>query len=104
MIYNSTISDSIKYKYSDLPFYLFKYYFEQENNKSLDQLVQENFYNPIGLKRTLFNPLKKIPVGEIIPSEKDNYFRHIKLRGYVHDMGAAMQGGIGGHAGLFSML
>ena len=24
-----------------------------------------------------------------------------ELRGYVHDMGAAMQGGIGGHAGLF---
>ena len=102
MIYNSTISDSIEYKYSDLPFYLFKYYFEQENNKSLDQLIQQNFYDPIGLKRTLFNPLKKIPVGEIIPSEKDNYFRHIELRGHVHDMGAAMQGGIGGHAGLFS--
>ena len=24
------------------------------------------------------------------------------LKGYVHDMGAAMQGGVGGHAGLFS--
>ena len=24
------------------------------------------------------------------------------MQGYVHDMGAAMQGGVGGHAGLFS--
>ena len=36
------------------------------------------------------------------PSEIDNYFRQDTIRGYVHDMGAAMQGGIGGHAGLFS--
>ena len=39
---------------------------------------------------------------EIVPSEIDNYFRHRELRAYVHDMGAAMQGGVGGHAGLFS--
>ena len=38
----------------------------------------------------------------IVPSEDDNYFRYTKLRGFVHDMGAAMQGGVGGHAGLFS--
>jgi hypothetical protein len=25
----------------------------------------------------------------------------IRLQGYVHDMGAAMEGGIGGHAGIF---
>ena len=34
--------------------------------------------------------------------EKDNYFRNQLLHGYVHDMGAAMQGGVGGHAGLFA--
>ena len=43
-----------------------------------------------------------MPKDEIVPSEIDDYFRHRELRGYVHDMGAAMQGGIGGHAGLFS--
>ena len=26
----------------------------------------------------------------------------VTVQGYVHDMGAAMQGGVGGHAGLFS--
>jgi CubicO group peptidase (beta-lactamase class C family) len=37
----------------------------------------------------------------MVPSEIDGYFRHRELDGYVHDMGAAMQNGVGGHAGLF---
>ena len=36
-----------------------------------------------------------------MPSENDTYFRNGILKGFVHDMGAAMQGGVGGHAGLF---
>ena len=40
--------------------------------------------------------------GSILPTEEDDYFRFEKVHGYVHDMGAAMQSGIGGHAGLFS--
>ena len=59
-------------------------------------------YKPLGLKRTLYNPRNIIPLNEIVPSEEDVYYRHNTLRGFVHDMGAAMQGGIGGHAGLFS--
>ena len=102
MIYKSPLLDSIKSKYSDLPFYLFKYFLEGKYNKPLDKLADENFFKPLGLKRTLFNPFGKIPLGEIVPSEDDNYFRYIQLRGFVHDMGAAMQGGVGGHAGLFS--
>ena len=54
------------------------------------------------LKRTLFKPLGVIPENEIVPSEYDRYFRHSELKGYVHDMGAALLGGVGGHAGLFS--
>ena len=38
----------------------------------------------------------------IVPSENDNYFRFQRVQGYVHDMGAAMLGGVSGHAGLFS--
>ena len=102
MIYESPLLDSIQYKYSDLPFYLFKYYFEGKYSKPLDELADENLFKPLGLKRTFFNPRGKIPLEEIVPSEDDNYFRYTKLRGFVHDMGAAMQGGVGGHAGLFS--
>ena len=45
--------------------------------------------------------LKYFEKENIAPSEVDNYFRKTKLQGYVHDMGAAMQSGVGGHAGLF---
>jgi CubicO group peptidase (beta-lactamase class C family) len=41
-------------------------------------------------------------LGNIVPTEIDNYFRFREIRGFVHDPGAAMQGGVGGHAGLFS--
>ncbi|RLD83584.1 MAG: hypothetical protein DRJ02_12720, partial [Bacteroidetes bacterium] len=37
----------------------------------------------------------------IIPTENDQVFRHQLLHGDVHDQGAAMLGGISGHAGLF---
>ena len=57
---------------------------------------------PLGLRRTGFLPLDRYARTEIAPSEKDNYFRHTTLQGTVHDMGAAMLGGVSGHAGLFS--
>jgi beta-N-acetylhexosaminidase len=37
-----------------------------------------------------------------VPTENETYFRRQLLRGYVHDEGAAMFGGVSGHAGLFS--
>ena len=50
----------------------------------------------------MFNPYKYLSLDEIVPSEKDDFFRYSKLHGYVHDEGAAMLGGVSGHAGLFS--
>jgi hypothetical protein len=41
------------------------------------------------------------PLENIIPTETDDFFRNEKLRGFVHDEGAAMLGGISGNAGLF---
>ena len=102
MIIDSPLLDSLYYKYSDLSFYLFKDYLENKYGKSLDILSNDKFYEPLGLKRTLFKPLGVIPENEIVPSEYDRYFRHSELKGYVHDMGAALLGGVGGHAGLFS--
>ena len=102
MIIDSPLLDSLYYKYSDLSFYLFKDYLENKYGESLDILSYDKFYEPLGLKRTLFRPLGAIPENEIVPSEYDQYFRHSELKGYVHDMGAALLGGVGGHAGLFS--
>ena len=90
------------YKYSDLGYYIFKEALEKKYKKELDILVDEEFYKPLGANRMSYLPLSKFKKSSIIPSEKDNYFRNQLLHGYVHDMGAAMLGGVGGHAGLFS--
>ncbi|MGB0897303.1 MAG: glycoside hydrolase family 3 N-terminal domain-containing protein [Flavobacteriaceae bacterium] len=90
-----------KYKYSDLPYFILKKYIEEYYKAGLDELIQDKFYQPLGLYAT-YNPLKKYPKTQIPPTEDDDYFRYQKVQGYVHDMGAAMQNGVGGHAGVFA--
>lgn len=94
--------ESIGYKYSDLGYYIFKEALERKYGEKLNELVDEEFYSELGANRMTYLPLEKFKKSEIIPTEKDTYFRKQLLLGYVHDMGAAMQGGVGGHAGLFS--
>ncbi len=91
-----------EYKYSDIGYYLFRLFIEKETGQPLDQYVEKNFYQPLGADRTLYNPLRRFDKAQIAPTEDDRYFRHTVVRGYVHDYGAAMLGGVGGHAGLFS--
>ncbi|MEM8847978.1 MAG: glycoside hydrolase family 3 N-terminal domain-containing protein, partial [Bacteroidota bacterium] len=93
---------SNRYRYSDVGYYVFKRYIEEFYGNTVDRLVDKFFYKPMGLQYTGFNPLSKFEKKQIVPSEEDMYFRHQTIQGYVHDMGAAMQGGVGGHAGLFS--
>lgn len=109
--YNDTIIKAIadspllpkkQYKYSDFSFILFKEYLEKQNEKSLEYLVKNNFYDEIGATSITYNPLHQFEKNVIIPTENDTYFRYQPVHGYVHDMAAAMQGGISGHAGLFS--
>jgi CubicO group peptidase (beta-lactamase class C family) len=101
-IIDSDLLERHRYKYSDLPYYIFKDYLEDEYKSNLNKLTQRYFYKSLGAHYTTYNPLEKFGSWMIVPSEEDDYFRNQKLQGYVHDMGAAMQGGIGGHAGLFS--
>ncbi|MCB0804810.1 MAG: serine hydrolase [Bacteroidales bacterium] len=89
------------YKYSDLGFYLLKISVENITNKPLDKYVDESFYKSLGLQYTGFNPLSRFDKKVIVPTEKDDYFRHQLVHGFVHDPGAAMLGGVSGHAGLF---
>ncbi|WP_046744618.1 glycoside hydrolase family 3 N-terminal domain-containing protein [Kordia zhangzhouensis] len=101
-IIDSDLLEKHQYRYSDLPFYILKDYIESTYNLDLNTLTQQYFYQSIGAHSTTYNPLEKFSKKMIVPSEKDDYYRNQTLQGYVHDMGAAMQGGIGGHAGLFS--
>jgi CubicO group peptidase (beta-lactamase class C family) len=76
-------------------------YVEKITGKSLDVYVDDEFYKPLGLHTLTFQPLKKIPLNRIMPTENDTLFRHQLLQGNVHDPAAAMLGGVAGHAGLF---
>ena len=91
-----------EYKYSDFTFIILKEYLEKTSGKSLDELTQQQFFTSIGMNNTLYNPLKQFAPAVLVPTEIDTYFRHQLLQGYVHDMTAALQGGVAGHAGLFS--
>lgn len=101
-IVESNLIDKKEYKYSDFTFIILKKYLEKTTGKSLDELTYKNFYKTLGMNNTMYNPLLKFDCGKIAPTEVDTYFRNTFLQGYVHDMEAAMEGGIGGHAGIFS--
>jgi beta-N-acetylhexosaminidase len=91
-----------KYKYSDLGYYFLKAIIEKKTGKTLDQFAFDNLYSLMGLRRITYHPLDRFDRTEITPTEDDKIFRKQLVWGYVHDPGAAMQGGVGGHAGLFS--
>ena len=90
------------YKYSDLTFYFMKQLVERLTNQPINDFLAQNFYEPLGLTTLTYNPLRKFSINRIAPTEDDKYFRKELIRGTVHDPGAAMIGGVGGHAGLFS--
>ncbi|MCU0445573.1 MAG: serine hydrolase [Microscillaceae bacterium] len=91
-----------KYEYSDLSFYTLKYLAEKLLNEPMEVFLQRQIFSPLGMSQTTYNPLTRFAKNRIAPTEKDTNFRHQLIQGYVHDQGAAMLGGVGGHAGLFS--
>ena len=101
-IAKSKLLEKREYKYSDFTFIILKNYLEKAKGKSLDEFTNNNFYKSMGMNNTMYNPWRKFDKNAIPPTEIDTYFRHSLVQGYVHDMAAAMQGGVGGHAGIFS--
>lgn len=89
------------YVYSDLTMYLMQELVEKLVNQPLDEFLDQNFYAPLGLHTMTFNPALKFGTEKIAPTEDDVSFRKRMIQGYVHDPGAAMYGGVAGHAGLF---
>lgn len=101
-IMRSGLSAKGKYVYSDNDFILLGKIVESITSKKLDEYVRQNFYMPLGMITTTFKPSERLGVERVAPTEEEKYFRRQLLRGYVHDEGAAMFGGVSGHAGLFS--
>ncbi len=102
IITHSDVEEHPKYIYSDNDFYILQKIVERVSHKKLDEFVTENFFKPMGLTRIGYKPLSKFLQNEIMPTEYDSVFRRQVVLGCVHDPGAAMYGGVAGHAGLFS--
>lgn len=90
------------FRYSDVNFNLIQRLVETKANKPLDEWVSRHFYQPMGLRFSTFNPRQKFDAGQIVPTQDDQRWRKQLLRGYVHDESAALLGGVGGSAGLFT--
>jgi beta-N-acetylhexosaminidase len=101
-IVRSPLGNRGEYKYSDLGFYLLALLVERVTQQSFGEYLNDQFYRPLGLTTMGFNPLDRFPESQIMPTEFDTTFRKEQIRGTVHDPGAAMLGGVSGHAGLFS--
>jgi CubicO group peptidase (beta-lactamase class C family) len=102
MIIRTPLSSDKSYKYSDLGYYFIQRIVEQQSGMSLDAFVTKHFYAPMGLATMGYQPLAHLNIENIAPTEDDKVFRSQLIRGHVHDQGAAMMGGVAGHAGLFS--
>ncbi|MFT4031097.1 MAG: serine hydrolase [Siphonobacter sp.] len=99
----SPVTTRGKYVYSDLSMYMMKEVIETATQQSLDQYVLESLYRPLGMRFTGYLPRNRFAKARIVPTtQNDNWFRNRLLQGYVNDPGAAMAGGVEGHAGLFS--
>ncbi len=99
---NTGLRQRGKYEYSDLSMYFMKEIVEGQTSEKLDEYVFQQFYKPLGMQTAGFNPRLRFDTSRIVPTENDTYFRKTLLLGYVHDQGAALAGGVAGHAGVFS--
>ena len=100
--FTSRVGPKDKYIYSDNDFIFLGKIVQAISGLTLDKYADKNFYQPMGLTSTGFKPREKFDTNKIAPTENDMEFRMQHLHGDVHDPGAAMFGGVAGHAGLFS--
>lgn len=101
MLY-SKLNSPGTYVYSDISMYVMKEVAEHQTGIPIQDYIQREFYRPLGMQTAGYLPRLRFPKGRIVPTEDDKEFRKALLQGYVHDQGAAMAGGIAGHAGLFA--
>lgn len=101
-IHKLTVGSQRRYRYSDANFFLVQQILEKASGIPLDDLVRQYFYTPLGLRYTTYRPLDRFTADHIVPTQKDERWRHQLVHGFVHDETAALLGGVSGHAGLFA--
>jgi beta-glucosidase-like glycosyl hydrolase/CubicO group peptidase (beta-lactamase class C family) len=101
-ILDSQLKPRQGYVYSDNDFIFLGEIVEQLTGKKLNRYARETFYEPLGMSNTGFVPRERFQLSQLAPTESEPIFRRQWIRGDVHDPGAAMFGGVAGHAGLFS--
>lgn len=101
-ILHSDLRPTKEYKYSDLGYYLFMEIIERITGRPINELAHEHLYHSLGAYTMGFHPLESFTPEYIVPTENDMIFRKTLVKGYVHDQGSALLGGVAGHAGLFS--
>ena len=100
LVAESPLNDAPGMVYSDLGFMLLSDLVMQVSGQPLDEYVDDNFYLPMGMETTFFNPVNAKYPGPIAPTERDSV--RGQIWGEVHDPNAYAMGGVSGHAGLFS--
>lgn len=101
-IRKSSLSSEKKYVYSDLGFIVMPAIITEVTGKEWTEFLTDSIYQRLGAFDIVFNPWNRYSPSRIVPTEYDSLFRRQQLHGTVHDEGAAMLGGISGHAGLFA--
>lgn len=101
-VVNTPLAKKGEYVYSDMGYYLLQEVIERVAGMPLDRYVSSTFYRPMGANTIGYKPWERFPLSRIAPTEYDLNFRMRQIHGDVHDPGAAMKGGVAGHAGLFS--
>jgi beta-N-acetylhexosaminidase len=100
-IKESTLLTRKSYTYSCVGFHLWPRIIENMTGKPYEDYLKETFYHRLGANTLTYNAYLHFPQERIVPTEVDDYFRMETLRGFVHDEGAAILGGVSGNAGLF---
>lgn len=100
-IKESTLLTRKSYTYTCVGFHLWPSIIENLTHKPYEDYLKETFYHRLGANTLTYNAYLHFPQERIVPTEVDDYFRMETLRGFVHDEGAAILGGVSGNAGLF---
>lgn len=101
-IITSKLTAANKYVYSDNDFIFLGRIVESITGKPLNDYVRETFYLPLQMMSTTYKPREHYTINQVVPTETEKHFRQQTIHADVHDEGAAMFGGVAGHAGLFS--